>query len=283
MRRKYGISIGNILHPTDFSHGSDVAFAHALRIAVDSKGELEILHVDRHQTRADWANYPSIRDTLCNWKLLPTGARRADVAKLGVRVAKSACTGSEPATGVREHLERRDADLVIMATHRREGLDRWLHSSLAESISNSTDAASLFIPYGVDGFVNVETGTVSLNRILVPIDGSPDSQSVVDTVAGLVDATAPNDVEVRLFHVGDPARMPSPTLPTSQKCRWNWETRVGNVVDRICDDALENDVDLIAMATNGHDGFLDALRGSTTERVLHRAKCPVLSVHDPDD
>ena len=283
MRTRYGLSLGNILHPTDFSHGSDVAFAHALRLSVDAKGELEILHVDRNGTRANWGKYPSVRDTLCKWQILPAGAERREVAQLGVRISKSACTGSAPATAVREHLQSRGADLVVMATHRREGLDRWLHSNLAESISNTIDGSSLFIPYGVDGFVDVETGAVSLNRILVPVDASPNPQLVLDAVAQLVDAIAPNDVEIRLLHVGDPAGMPSPTLPTSEKCCWSWETGAGHVVDRICEDALQNDVDLIAMATNGHDGFLDALRGSTTERVLHQAKCPVLSVHGSND
>lgn len=32
------------------------------------------------------------------------------------------------------------------------------------------------------------------------------------------------------------------------------------------------------MATKGHEGFLDALRGTTTERVLRQAECPVLAV-----
>jgi nucleotide-binding universal stress UspA family protein len=32
------------------------------------------------------------------------------------------------------------------------------------------------------------------------------------------------------------------------------------------------------MATEGRHGFLDAVRGSTTERVLREAGCPVLAV-----
>ena len=36
--------------------------------------------------------------------------------------------------------------------------------------------------------------------------------------------------------------------------------------------------DLVVMATRGHDGFLDALRGSTTERVVRHARCPVLGL-----
>lgn len=283
MRTRYGISVGNILHPTDFSRGSDIAFAHALKLAVGAQGKLEILHVDRDQKRSPWEDYPSVRDTLSRWQVLPPDARRGDVAKLGVQISKSACKGPDAAAGVLEFLEHRGADLVIMATHRREGLDRWLHSSLAESVSNQSDAATLFIPYGVDGFVSLETGRVSLKRILIPIDAYPDPQPVVDAVSDLVTALEVSDAEVRLLHIGDPASMPSPTLPVNDHCRWVWETRQGSVVETICEDAQENKSDLVAMTTNGHDGFLDAIRGSTTERVLHGCGCPLLSVHAPGE
>jgi nucleotide-binding universal stress UspA family protein len=36
--------------------------------------------------------------------------------------------------------------------------------------------------------------------------------------------------------------------------------------------------DLIAMATAGHQRYLHASRGSTTERVLRYVPCPVLAV-----
>jgi nucleotide-binding universal stress UspA family protein len=32
------------------------------------------------------------------------------------------------------------------------------------------------------------------------------------------------------------------------------------------------------MTTNGRDGFLDALRGSHSERVLHRTPCALLAI-----
>ena len=38
------------------------------------------------------------------------------------------------------------------------------------------------------------------------------------------------------------------------------------------------DADLIAMPTAGRQGFKDALRGSTTERVIAQASCPVLAL-----
>ena len=283
MRSRYGLSISNLLHPTDFSHGSDVAFAHALRIALDTRGSLEILHVDRHRSKAKWDSYPSVRDTLHKWNLLDREASRSDVAHLGVHISKSASTGVDPAQGILDHIERRGADLIVLATHRREGFDRWLKGSLAEKVANRTEAATLFVPYGVPGFVDLETGKVSLQRVLIPVDQEPAPQLIIDATAALIESVATEPVEVRLLHIGDPAGTPSVTLPHSTKCRWQWVTQNGDVVDTICRDASQNKVQLIAMATNGHDGFLDALRGSTTERVLGRAECPLLSVHQLDE
>ena len=37
------------------------------------------------------------------------------------------------------------------------------------------------------------------------------------------------------------------------------------------------ETDLIVMATEGRHGFVDAIRGSVTERVVHDAPCPVLA------
>ncbi len=54
----------------------------------------------------------------------------------------------------------------------------------------------------------------------------------------------------------------------------NVEVRQGDVVETILQTAAEIDADLIAMPTAGHRGILDALRGSTTERVLRHAPCP---------
>ena len=280
MKNHHGISLRNIIHPTDFSHGSDVAFAHALRMTLCSGGDLEILHVDRGNRRSEWFQYPSVRSLLARWGVLPDNAERKDVAELGVNISKSACTGVDTATGVLDHINTRGADLVVMTTHQRSGIDRWMHGSLAEYVSNRTDASTLFVPYGVDGFVDFGTGSVSLNRILIPIDQSPDAQVAVDAATELMRSMSIESADVELLHVGDPSEMPGLKLPALDRCNWRWNTRRGDVVDTICAVAEEQRSDLVIMTTNGHDGFLDAIRGSTSERVLHQLRCPLLSVHD---
>ena len=47
--------------------------------------------------------------------------------------------------------------------------------------------------------------------------------------------------------------------------------------------AEERKLDLIVMATHGRGFFAHALIGSTTERVLRHAPCPVLVVQEPKE
>ena len=55
----------------------------------------------------------------------------------------------------------------------------------------------------------------------------------------------------------------------------------GAVADSILQFAEEKDIDLIAMGTHGRRGMDRVVLGSATERVLRKARCPVLAVHSP--
>lgn len=55
----------------------------------------------------------------------------------------------------------------------------------------------------------------------------------------------------------------------------------GRASDEICAYATENKISIVAIGTHGRSGFEHFLFGSTTERVLRRSPCPVLSVRMP--
>jgi nucleotide-binding universal stress UspA family protein len=84
--------------------------------------------------------------------------------------------------------------------------------------------------------------------------------------------------EFRLIHVGNPGT--APRMGLTEEAGWSYEiiVRQGDVVDQILEEEAHWRPDLMVLATQGHMDFLDALRGSTTERVLRGAHCPVLAV-----
>ena len=72
-----------IFHPSDFSAASEVAFGHALKIALQAKGKLDIMHVEAHlrPEKVYWLDFPAVRATLARWSILPHGVQPEEVAK----------------------------------------------------------------------------------------------------------------------------------------------------------------------------------------------------------
>jgi len=54
--------------------------------------------------------------------------------------------------------------------------------------------------------------------------------------------------------------------------------RRGRASDEICSYCLQHGISIISIGTHGRSGLEHLLFGSTTERVLRKAPCPVLSV-----
>lgn len=57
-----------------------------------------------------------------------------------------------------------------------------------------------------------------------------------------------------------------------------FDARVGSAWQEICDYAANESIDLIIISTHGYTGLKHALIGSTAERVVRHAACPVLTV-----
>lgn len=61
------------------------------------------------------------------------------------------------------------------------------------------------------------------------------------------------------------------------------ELRQGAPFEEILASADEGSYDLIVMGTHGHSGLKHALLGSTSEKVVRKAPCAVLTVRIPDE
>ena len=272
--------VHSVFHPSDFSPESANAFAHALAIALIRRTEFAILHSGRnHLAEDEWTRFPPVRATLERWGLLEKGSPRSAIFDaLAVRVKKVNLRSLSPLAAALNYLERHPTDLIVLATEGREGLPRWIRPSLAEKLARRSATMTLFVPNAARGFVSLEDGEVRLRRILVPVDHRPRPQAAITYATRTTAMTAGAPIEILLLHVGDGEEMPEIELPEAPSCSWKRLQRSGEAVEEIIRVAAEQDVDLIAMATQGHDGVLDALRGSVTEQVVRRAPCPVLAV-----
>jgi len=272
-----GIRVKSIFHPSDFSEASEVAFAHALKIALVVGAKLTVLHVEASPS-AEWRDFPGVRDTLERWKLIPKGSPKSAVGWLGIKVDKIIASNKDPVKACLGFLEKHPEDLIVLAVHQHEGPLRWLEKSVGKPIARAAGQMTLFIPHGIEGFVSRQDGSISLRSILIPVTSKPRPQPSVEAAARLIrNLQLPNGT-VTLLHVGPPPEMPSVTLPEDTDWTWNRVVKAGESAETILQTAQDLRADLIVMTTDGPDGFLDGLRGATSERVLRKARCPVANL-----
>jgi nucleotide-binding universal stress UspA family protein len=144
---------------------------------------------------------------------------------------------------------------------------------------------------------------IGWKRICCPIDFSESSRSALRTAADLCQVLG---AELTLFHayplpgytLPEGSVVPSPKMlqeladqAEAHLQEWrgvaeamgakNVKTAksVGEPALEVVEFARENGVDLLVVATHGRTGLRHALLGSTAERVVRRAGCPVLTVH----
>ena len=269
--------IESIFHPSDFSEASEIAFAHALKIALVSGAALNILHVGRRHG-AEWSDFPGVRATLERWRLIPKGSPKSAVGELGIDVTKIVASSSDPVRACLGFLGKHPTDLIVLAVHQYEGRMHWLEKRVGGPIALGAGQTTLFIPHGVKGFISRADGSVSLRNILIPIAKQPRAQPAVDAVVRMIKALQLPSGAVTLLHAGPSEEAPSLQIPDDAGWTWNLKTKEGGPVEVILQTAEGEHADLIMMTTEGPQGFLDALRGSTSERVLRKARCPVASL-----
>ena len=266
-----------ILHPTDFSASSQLAFAHALRLALANEADLSLLHVGS-DSYEEWDRFPAIRKTLQRWGLIEPDAKRSDIQdKLGVGVEKVIAEERSVVDAITGYFDRRPIDFMVLATAGRDGLASWLMPSKAEKISHTTHVPTLFVPEGGHGCVSLETGEVKMDRVIVPVDSSPSPDEAIERGLRAISAFGSDNATLTLLHVGS-TTMPDIQVPDGP---WYVEQQVvpsGDPAKEIIALAEESKANVIAMVTEGAHGFLDVFRGSTTDQVVRNAPCPVLAV-----
>lgn len=272
------LSFKKVFHPTDFSADSHIALVHALKLALVTSADLSMMHIDPEAARKDFEDFPRLSPILERWNLLPPDSPEGHASRLGLSTSNVRAASNNPTEALLQHLAAHPADLLVMATHQYDGLDRWHHQTVAEPVARGSHTPTLFVPTHVEGFVVAETGKPKLRRVLIPVSEKPSPQTAVDITAQLALALGCDKLTGILIHIGSDKMLRSLNYPSREGFVWQTMIGHGNIVDMILGMGADFDVDLIVMTTEGHHSLLDMLRGSTMERVLRGARCPLLAI-----
>lgn len=148
-----------------------------------------------------------------------------------------------------------------------------------------------------------EHRALRLKKILVPIDFSPPSKNAFKYAVRFAEEfggeltllyvlepqsmtgfmaipEAPAFVESDIVAAGKNLRSFIASVRNLKIERPHWKVRAGLPSHEIVEAAKEMDVDLIVIATHGYTGWKHFCIGSTAERVVRAAPCPVLVVRE---
>ncbi len=293
--------VRKILFTTDFSEAAHRALPHAVEFARRFKAEITVLHV-RTLFTDDPANaeYRFMDEEMYEEFLqsnLETASQSIDD---GVKFGTAIVRNLSPAAGILEYSQENGIDLIVIGTHGRSALGHFFLGSVAEKVVRHASCPVVTVG-DKDDYID----RPAHRKILSAFDFSEHSihaagkameiarrfdahlvvfYSLEQEVHPAFFATWKLSVEHRMEEItSNVFKALSEALGEKAVQGIEVEVRIGNdrsdrEIGRYCQ---ENGIDLIVMGTHGLSGLDRALLGSTTERVVRKAPCPVLTFHLP--
>ena len=200
-----------------------------------------------------------------------------------------------PSPTIVDYAERYEQDLVVMPTHGREGVSRYLIGSVSEKVVRLSSGPVLTVRMQPD-----ETVEFPYENILLPTDWSTAATHAADHVLSLaasLDATVHVLSVVGETALGLDVRSTSPGRENEQAATEAVEAVVseaetrgvtdivrhiedGTPIEEILGCIESNDIHAVGMGTTGKRGTDRILLGSVAEKTVRSAPTPVLTIAD---
>jgi len=290
-----------ILLATDGSQGSATAEAYACALAQSWGASLTVMSVLEFPPgmNPDYAVNRLYLDELMREATTRLVDLKTRAAGLGISVQSRIATGI-PSEEVLAVARAEAADLVVVGTRGKTGLEHVLLGSTAERIIRMAPCPVLTVPAAKQRAGERLKATVT--RMLVPVDFSDCSLDALEYGALIAQRSK---TSLKLFHVLEPVSygldFTLPHMAQRESSKTAITKRLSDFVsaltslglasdflisgglpaDSILDAARAQSVDVIVMGTHGRRGLSHALFGSVAESVLRRSSCPVLTVRSP--
>lgn len=284
----------NILLPFDGSEGAAEVLHHASELAHWVDATIQILYV-ADTTRDSVTVVDGRAIDVLEQKgedIVEEAAKTLDT--LGVPYDTDVLQGN-PAPTIVEYAERYDQDIVVMPTHGREGISRYLIGSVSEKVVRLSSVPVLTVRMQPD-----ETLNFPYENILVPTDGSAAATHAAENVlsfAASLDATVHVLSVVEKSSLGLDVRSTTSAEKSEQAATDAVETVVseankrgitntvrhiehGTPVKEILGCIESNDIHAVGMGTTGKRGTDRILLGSVAEKTVRSAPVPVMTVAD---
>jgi len=293
------MEIRRVLCPVDFSDFSRRALHHAAAVAEWYAAELHVLHA-----YLEVAPIPVpllVPEPMPDVRARVTAALHEFVVKADIgRPPLEIVRDGDAVPTVLAYARDVSADLLVMGTHGHTGFERALLGSTAERVLHGAPCPVLTIPRLADEPGSAER--VRFTRVLSAVDFSPASLRALahglalaeEGEAGLIvlhvlgmlsDEEARTQGHFRIAEyvrarTEDVRRQLTALVPQEARawCDVTEVVELGPPARAILDVADRESVDLIVMGSQGRHGLGLALFGSTTQTVVRRAVCPVLTV-----
>jgi nucleotide-binding universal stress UspA family protein len=143
------MEIKTILFPTDFSQGARAAMEYAVALARDYKARLILLYVIQDISIAEWYIPSSISAADLVEDMQRSAEREID--KLGIEIAGAVATVEKlvvrgvPFVEIIRTAKERKADIIVIGTHGRTGIDHMLFGSTAEKVVRKSSCPVLTV------------------------------------------------------------------------------------------------------------------------------------------
>ncbi|MBK8247468.1 MAG: universal stress protein [Gemmatimonadetes bacterium] len=184
------------------------------------------------------------------------------------------------------------ADLVVMTTHGRGGVSRAWLGSVTETLLRHLHVPVLVTRQRLDLSTMLARG-VPFTKVLLPVDGTPESEEVIDDVSRLLHGVP---LDLTLAHVVSPSPVMLANLEDASAvhaveheylmplaAKWRDERRAVHTVvltansaaRALADLAHAGAFDLIAMRTHARHGIARFALGSVADKLLRLTTRPV--------
>jgi len=295
-----------ILVPLDGSELAEIAVPYAEGLAARLKAELILITVcPELDPMYAFTDNPELRRAGASQYLRRIAE---ELSKENIDVRTEAKLGHCASTII-DASEQEGADLIVIATHGRSGLARWVLGSTADKITRAATKPVLLIRAKKDQ-PDVRAKGI-FNRILAPLDGSIAAESVLPHVEALAKEFGSELIlfravprETYVVPVGTegayelsqaPEELINAQLKDSREYLEEIKaplsvkgfpvtaaTDIGDPGDEIIEQAERHDVGLVAMCTHGRSGIDRWVYGSVATKVLNGGTTPLLLVRMPE-